>query len=263
MARRSREGDMMRKTALVAVAVVVVAALAGGVLLVRHAKPPAPSQAAAAPGRIPVVGCPARYGLEGRPPTHFPATESALLPPALDSKLAYYSDQARSVRPILGPRGWSCVVAVGADESVSIQIYPPGGSASGFQGVDARDDAPCVGCMFGDACPMIPHAAAELRYPAIPCQSALSTRETVTWVVGSRAYSRAGDDVVSVTDPPGVKGYGIPSGGPFYARGLVLFTWSPGANSNVSVINCALPTEDSMLCAAILNVFRQQNWTGH
>jgi len=70
--------------------------------------------------------------------------------------------------------------------------------------------------MYADACPLIPHAAAELRYLSLPCQAARPSRQTVTWVAGSPAFSGTGNDAVSSTYPPGVKGYGIPSGGPYY-----------------------------------------------
>jgi hypothetical protein len=220
-------------------------------------------QATAAANQIPVKACHTVYGQQEVPATAFPGTEPVALPRALASQLAYYSDHARSIRPILGPRGWSCSAAIGADESVSIQIYPHGASASGPESVEAHDDAPCVGCMYDDACPLIPHAAAELRYPALPCPSSRPPQQTATWVVGSPAFSKAGHDVVSFTDPPGVKGYGIPSGGPYYAKGMIIFSWGPGTNSNISVINCALPAKHHALCAAILSIISKESWTSH
>jgi len=63
------------------------------------------------------------------------------------SRLAYYSDQAQITPPILGPRGWSCAAAIGAEETVSISVYPHNGSGSGPELVAEHDDAPCTGCM--------------------------------------------------------------------------------------------------------------------
>lgn len=263
MARGAHDGNMTRRMAsAVAVAVILIGAAVGCATPLHHAKPAEHSQVSPA-ARIPVIACPSKYGLPGTPPTRVATAELVPLPTTVANRLDYYSDQARSVRPILGPRGWSCRATVGADQSVDIQVYPPGGSSRSPGEVDVRDDAPCVGCMYSDACPLIPHVAAELRYVQLPCPATRPARETVTWVTGSSAFSKAGDDIVSFTDPPGVHGTGTPSGGPYYTRGMLMFSWSPGTNSNVSVLNCALPDKDRALCTAILKIFTQANWTAY
>ena len=46
-----------------------------------------------------------------------------------------------------------------------------------------------------------------------------------TGLVGSPAYSQSGSDVVSVVDPPGVKGYLAGSGGQNPPNGILLYWW--------------------------------------
>ena len=221
-----------------------------------------PSEVSAA---LPVVACPSSYGLT-RPPTRFPATQTITLPASEAGQLSYYSDQARSVRPILGPRGWACSAGVGADGSVGISLFPPGGSASGPELVEAHNDSACIGCIYSDACPLVPHVAAELGMGATapPCGPAQPARQGETWLAGSPAQTPSGNDAVSITDPPGVKGYAAASGGQYQASAVLLYSWpSPGTgNPNVSTASCTLPPAKADLCTTILTTFRQEDWTG-
>jgi hypothetical protein len=200
------------------------------------------------------------------PPTRFPATQTITLPASEAGQLSYYSDQERFVRPILGPRGWACSAAVGTDGSLGISIFPSGGSASGPELVEAHNDSACVGCIYGDACPVVPHVATELGMGAIepPCGPAQPARQVETWLAGSSAQTPSGNDIVSITDPPGVKGYAAASGGQYQASAVLLYSWSsPGAgNANGSTANCTLPPAEAGLCTTILTTFWQEHWTG-
>jgi pimeloyl-ACP methyl ester carboxylesterase len=214
---------------------------------------------------VPVLACPTSYGVQGTPKARYPATETVALSSDLGSQLAYYSDAARSVQPILGPRGWACSAEIGADGSLGIAVYPRSAAANSPAEVDAHNDSACVGCMYSDACQLIPNVAAELHFPNVPCPAATPPQQALTWIAGSPNMSNSGTDVVGFVDPPHVKGFAAPSGGPYTARGLMLYSWGqppPPGISNVSVINCTLPSSDSQLCTAILTAFRQQNWTG-
>lgn len=214
---------------------------------------------------LPVVACPSSYGLT-QPPTRFPASQAITLPASQASQLSYYSDQARSVRPVLGPRGWRCTAIVGADGGLEISVFPPGGSASGSELVEAGDDSACVGCIYDDACPLVPHVAAELGMGATapPCESPQPARQDETWLSGSPAQAPSGNDAVSITDPPGVKGYAASSGGRYLATAVLLYSWpSPGTgNPSAAIDNCTLPPAKADLCTTILITFRQQHWTG-
>jgi hypothetical protein len=219
---------------------------------------------------VTVVTCPASSDENvGGPPVRGPAAKSAPVPPDLGSMLAYYTDLARFIPTILGPRGWTCSAGVGADGSWSINIYPRGESADGPIGIQASGPS-CIGCIYSTVCPLIPHAAAELSF-AEQCSADRPPRQIVSWIVGSPNFSLSGIDVVSIVDPPGVKGYVPHSGGRYSAKGMLLYYWGqpisyygfPDAVGayNALMISCTLPNADSRLCQAAFAVFRQQAWT--
>jgi hypothetical protein len=224
------------------------------------------------PGRlpssvVPVVACPTSYGVGGAHPASSPAAKSAPVSRDLGNVLAYYTDMTRSLRPILGPRGWVCSAGVGADGGWGITIYPKGGSANGPTGVEAGSSS-CFGCVYSTVCPLIPHVAAEIHFPQPHCRASRPRRQVLTWIRGSPGFSVSGNDVVRIVDPPGVKGYVARSGGPYYATGILLYSWGqpvpyfgyPGASGGggASTISCTLPNAEAKLCTAILTAFRQQ-----
>lgn len=77
--------------------------------------------------------------------------------------------------------------------------------------------------------------------------------------------------MVSIVDPPGVKGYVASSGGLYFSRGMLFYYWGQpiyyyGFPETVGaydalMISCTLPDADSQLCQAAFAVFRQQVWT--
>ena len=217
--------------------------------------------AAASTTTIPVVACQTGSGQLSTPSPRYRTTAAITVPPSVGTRLAYYTDSARSIQPIAGPRGWSCSVTIGGDGSTFISIFPPGQSSASQEQVDAASPT-CVGCIYGTACPLVPHVAAEVHYilPPLPCSR--PAREAVTWLAGSPAQTSSGYDAVGFVDPPGVKGDGQPSGGAYYARGVLLYAWGgpPRTGYGASLMTCALPASDGGLCTAILTVFRQQRW---
>jgi pimeloyl-ACP methyl ester carboxylesterase len=222
---------------------------------------------------VPVVKCPTT---DTFPPSghRLPATETIPVPAAVGSRLAYYSDATRRLQPILAPRGWSCSFAIGADASIAISIFPPGESLSrpggpptGTESVQAYYSSACIGCIDQEACPLVPHVARELM-PSPPgtagdCGPAQPSQQQQTWLAGSPAYSASGSDVVSVVDPPGIKGYVAGSGGPNPADGILLYWWGPATNPGASFADCTLPASAAPLCQTILKTFQQQHWTGY
>ena len=221
-----------------------------------------PASASASSTVIPVVAC--QTGSGSLFPTasspRYPATATIAVPPSLGNRLAYYSDSARSLQPIVGPRGWSCSVGVGGDGSTGIGIFPPGGSSDSPEQVDAGSPS-AVSSIYGTACPLVPHVAAEIPI-IVPSSCSRPAQEAVTWYSGSPAQTSAGHDAVGFVDPPGIKGDGDPSGGAYYARGMLLYAWggAPRVGYGASLMTCTLPGSDSDLCAAILTAFRQQSW---
>ena len=221
---------------------------------------------------VPVVNCPTT---DMFPPSghRLPTTETIPLPAAVGDQLAYYSDATRRIRPILAPRDWSCSVAIGADGIIAISVLHPGESPpssselpKGGEAVLAYNASACAGCIYQTACALVPHVARELM-PSSPgaagtCGHA-QPRQQRTWLVGSPAYSQSGSDVVSVVDPPGVKGYLAGSGGQNPADGILLYWWGAASNPGASSADCTLPPPSAPLCRAILSAFRQQHWTGY
>jgi hypothetical protein len=62
---------------------------------------------------IPLVACPTTYGISGVTALHLPATASVVLPAALESQLAAYTD-LRGAMEIFAPRGGTWVAGGGA-----------------------------------------------------------------------------------------------------------------------------------------------------
>ena len=90
---------------------------------------------------------------------------------------------------------------MGADGSLGIEIYPNVEfSATSPEEVDAHDDAACEGCMYADACPLIPHVAAELHYTVLPCPVIRSTQKAVA--SGSLARRRSPQSAMTSSVSP-------------------------------------------------------------
>lgn len=244
--------------------VVALAAIAASIILLSQGAAGRPPSSV-----LPLVACPTSYGVDGYRPARSPLTKSAPVVPNLGKFLAYYTDTARSLPPILGPRGWECSAEVGADGGWNITIYPRGKTTDAPVGVEADGVPACQGCVYSTVCPLIPHAATELGYSGLPCPEAPPPKQIVTWIAGSRNFAASGNDVVSIVDPPGIKGYVARSGGRYYAKGILLYSWEQpvpyfgypsigGSGGTSATIGCTLPKADAKLCTAILTTFKQQ-----
>jgi hypothetical protein len=96
-----------------------------------------------------------------------------------------------------------------------------------------------------DTCTFFPELIADL-----PCYSKIPAREQVTRVA---AYS------VLFEDPPGVRGNGFPSGGPYPAASL-LMVHPKGSSQPIAAHQetCTLPQVQHALCTTILSDFRRR-----
>jgi hypothetical protein len=209
---------------------------------------------------VPVIECPTSRGVSGRPGAYYPETIALTIAPTVATQLAYYSDDVRSLTPILAPRGWACRVQVGADGSTSVNVYP-GSSLGRDNAVTAQSNGGCVGCASDLACGLIPTAPKLLGYSNIPCPAPRNRAERINWITGSEhPTGQTVNDVVGFEDPPGIRGNGDPSGGRNPANGVLLFATSPGSDTSASLETCALPESDHRLCTTILNDFVNQDW---
>jgi hypothetical protein len=145
----------------------------------------------------------------------------------------------------------------GADGSGGIALYAPGGtvpSSSSEPGplYPPSSDEAITGFETGgspvqaaaQACPYFPMAAAATQSDLGHGCSAPPRAESV---------SQISSNVVEFEDPPGVKGGGNPSGGPYPAHGVV--TYSATTQPGTYVGNCTLPPSQHDVCAAVLKYF--------
>jgi len=188
---------------------------------------------------------------------------------ALASQLAYYSNDTRSLDPVLAPRGWECRVGIGADGSTEVAVYPPGTAApsqgvvtANAEAVLASSTSACQGCTYTAVCMFVPAAGQQLGFAGtgIGCPTR-PPGEQVDWIRGSPNDSGPiVDDEIGFLDPPGLKGTGFPSGGNNPANGVVLYRFTSGTGGTSAIETCTLPTSDHSLCTAVLNDFAGRSW---
>jgi hypothetical protein len=203
---------------------------------------------------VPVVACPTTYG--GAAPKGLPVlprTMSTSLGLAIASALAYYSNAQRSLAPVLGPRGWSCQVQVGADGTTSIDVYPHGLGAkpagTGSPDVRAQSGSTCQGCVYGLVCALVPYAGAQLGFSMLPCPPRRHD-EVVTWLSGSAHDAKPPvHDVVAFEQP-----------GPDPTNGALLYDYRSSQGGFASEATCTLPASEHDLCSAVLNDFVRSHW---
>ena len=93
---------------------------------------------------VPVVACASSYG--AAPPTGlpvFPHTIRPGLPAHVAKMLAYYTNNQRTLAPVLGPRGWDCQVQVGADGTTGLDwaaLARPRQTVVIYMGLGALDE---------------------------------------------------------------------------------------------------------------------------
>jgi hypothetical protein len=236
-----------------------------------------PTPAAASYEVVPVIECPTTYGIPNPGPsgTGYPSTIALNVAPAVAEQLSAYSDDYRDLTPVLGPRGWSCSVSVGADGSTGVVVFPSTASTPAPESdsqigpplVSAHSDSACMGCIYQTVCPFVPDAAQQLGYQGWACSTSPPAQETVTFENGSPTTSADADiqDVIEFTDAPGISGDAGGSGGADAAQGVVLYdsfsgSGTVGQSTYASQESCALPASDQALCPVIIGDFVMRAW---
>lgn len=205
---------------------------------------------------LPVVNCPTTVAIAAPPtPVALPSSRRVAVPSAVASGLAVYAD-TQGIMALIGPRGWSCAAAYGADGSGGIVIYPPGTPAPQSadavwklgqrttMGIYGTESSACYTCTLAQACPLFPAAAKAFRgYLGHAC-GIRPAAETVTPISSG---------IVGFEDPPGVHGDGMPSGGQYPAHAVM--TYHPNARDGSWLETCTLPGSDKAECTASLNTF--------
>jgi hypothetical protein len=196
---------------------------------------------------LPVVSCPTSLGVT-RPAVSLPRSRPVAVPQALAADLSVYTDN-QGVMELLGPKGWSCTAGIGADGSGGVTVHPPAAGPSSPTAITGSETSACVGCTLAQACPLFPSAAKALRSYLGQACPAHPAAETVASIAPG---------IVSFEDPPGVKGDGQPSGGPYPANGVM--TYHPSAPDGSWQETCTLPASEKNECTAVLNTF--VSWYG-
>jgi hypothetical protein len=194
------------------------------------------------------VPCPTSFGLAGATMPPIPATQTATLTADVTGRVTYYGNGTLT---LLGPKGWHCQAAIGANGSGHMSITPPGQpvpSASpppDGQAVTMWTGGACVACVASIACGLFPEAGSLITQPDFSCPTRPPGGEQVT-----RPKPRS----AVFGDPPGVAGTGEPSGGRYRAFGFVVF--DPGAavggtGRTVPLaikVTCTLPDAMAQIC---------------
>ena len=278
----------LRRVALAAAALLVIAAFIGGVLYVADGDKAAkgPGQASVLTKRhtasttstststttsttnpsalisasLPLVTCPTTYGYtSSTSPPALPTSMVVSVPADLTNQLAVYSD-SEGLMKLVAPTGWLCSGNYGADGSGGVEVYPTGETVpsgaltagSTAEDVSGSETSACVGCGESQACPLFATAAAdyETNY-----QQTCPSRPSSESVVALNA------DIVSFMDPAGVAGDGVPSGGAYPANGVMTYYPYDSGNDDGSYIDtCTLPAAEQSICTVSLNRF--VDWYG-
>ena len=212
----------------------------------------APTPETSRTAHIPVATCPTTFGLPDETMGPVPSTMTATVSAAVAAQVAFYSNGTRT---LLGPKGWHCEAAIGADGSSSMTITPPGQATPAgspppdHQAVTAYTGGGCVGCIATMACGLFPEAWKLFDTPGSSCPTTSPAGEVIT-----RPIPRS----VIFEDPPGVAGTGEPSGGRYRALGLMVFDPGTGAGGSGTdfpsalKITCTLPDAMAQVCDEIV-----------
>ena len=207
--------------------------------------------------RVREVPCPTTFGLAGATMPPIPATQTATLTADVAARVTYYGNGTLT---LLGPEGWQCQAAVGADGSGHMFITPPGQPApSGSPPPDAQavtmwTGGGCAACVASIACGLFPEAQNLAAQPGLSCPTGPPGGEQVT-----RAKPRS----AVFADPPGVAGTGEPSGGRYRAFGFVVFDPGTAAGGtgrtapSALKVTSTLPTAMSQICDELVEGVEQ------
>jgi hypothetical protein len=205
-----------------------------------------------------VVACPTTYAISVTTTTTLPTSISVSVPAVAASNLVVYGDD-NGIMMMIGPKGWTCNAAYGADGSGGLLISPAGESVpsdpdSGWHLPASSTAVAIVGYEVGVspvqaaalACPLFSTAAAVYQKNFGHACTPHPTAESAA------ATGVAGEEF---EDPAGVAGDGMPSGGTNPANGVLLYlpSW-PGRSAAYSA-TCTLPANQQDVCTAVLNDF--------
>jgi Domain of unknown function (DUF4850) len=219
----------------------------------------------AAPTMVRVEACASTYGVtygaDGTPipSATVPAAIAVSLSAPVASELELYTDQYRSLEPILAPKGWKCTVSVGADGSTIIAVFPPGqDSSTATELVSAYSPSACQGCVADLVCPFFVDANLQLGYSSQGCPT--TPVPEATFLDGT---STASAGTVKFVEPSHTVPLGNGAGStasPYTTQGILRYADRSLGGGEGVVDTCTLPPSQSRDCTAILSFFLRSNW---
>ena len=206
-----------------------------------------------------VVPCPTTYAIAvTTTTTTLPASVPVTVPAAAAANLVVYADD-NGFMMMVGPKGWTCHAAYGADGSGGLLISPTGESvpsdpdggwhlpaSSSAQAIVGYEVGASTVQAAGLACPLFSAAIAVYQQTF---GHACTPHPTAESVAGT------GSTEAGFVDPAGVAGDGMPSGGTNPANGVMLYLPSGPGGSAGYLATCTLPVAQHDVCTAMLNHF--------
>jgi hypothetical protein len=205
---------------------------------------------------LPVVSCHTEFGAGPIVDRFIPKTLPA------DGSLRGVSIYTNGLLTVMGPSGWACNGLVAGDGGENLVVVPPGSanSSGGDGGIlpghaavefDAEYTGHLPGAYF--ICPLFPGSAAAsfANSSGIKCGTPATDQH----------IDRLTKDVVSFTDPAGVKGSGAGSGGKLTSVGVAIYPQTLPAPQSVNVfqLSCTVPKKLASHCSAIVADFMVRN----
>ena len=165
------------------------------------------------------------------------------LPADSSERLEVYATSVGSL--LVGPKGWECRATMGVDGTESIGLAPPGferpawSAGKGDAAVSAALIPACWACIAATICAFFPQEEVVRSYEEVEECDPAPKGEQVSHVARSTAL---------FTDPPGVKGTGVGSGGSLPSLGAVTY----GTDSGAMQVSCTLPSELVEACPELV-----------
>jgi hypothetical protein len=197
---------------------------------------------------VPVVSCTTTHGV---PPTGAATFRRDLVPTVrgIDpTDFAYYTDDARQIIPVLGPRGWRCHVTVAADGGESFRLSTAETSAMNGIAINAQREVACQGCVYSLVCAFIPAAKQQVGGGLGACPTSRAANERIRWIKRGSTPTGGTDDVLR---------YFFKGDGP--GGGVVIYHWDRAHGGVAATETCSLDGTAAADCGDVLRDFELRN----
>jgi hypothetical protein len=245
-----------RKSLLVSTAVVLVLIVSSVVVFTITSRHTNRLSSSLISERLPLHVCKTSLALPTMKAANLPSYKNEKVPPGSAGKLVIYSDSMGTMK-LLGPRGWGCSAAVGADGSGGVTITPTNsgtwtnsggalGAGSKVEEINGSQSGGATGDALAQACSLFTSAQKRWAVNGQKCYPTKPASETVL---------QLNQNSVEFIDPPHVHGNGNPSGGAYPVSGVVTFYPNSWQEPQSWIETCVLPPNEQSICSATLSNF--------